>query len=170
MKTKAQKQDELKEGAELLKKSEALLFVDFASVRTADLRNLRRELKQEGNPMFVMKKRLVGLLMKEHGMESVHQEFKTSIATVFASDLEKATHSVVKFFKGLEVEKKATLEKVLGGYDVAQKAPIDRMQVIRIGQLPTREILLTQLLGMLTAPMRSLLYLLDAKAKAGSAE
>lgn len=165
MKTKAKKELELGEARELLDKSQAVIFVDFAQVKTADLRNLRRELKQNGNPMFVIKKRLLGVLMKERGMESPAAEFKTSMATVFASNLESATQSIYKFFRGLEVEKKATTQKILGGYDVKAKEGIDQKRVIMIGQLPPREILLAQLMGIITAPLRSVMYVLDQKAK-----
>ena len=41
----------------------------------------------------------------------------------------------------------------------------DAETVEKIGQLPSREILLAQLVGMLSAPMRIFLYVLDQKSK-----
>ena len=49
--------------------------------------------------------------------------------------------------------------------------PVERQEVpaeflvMRVGTLPTREVLLAQFLGMLAAPVRSFLYLLDQKSK-----
>ena len=43
--------------------------------------------------------------------------------------------------------------------------PIDAAQVVFIGNLPPREVLLAQLLGMIAAPIRSFLYVLDQKSK-----
>jgi ribosomal protein L10 len=43
--------------------------------------------------------------------------------------------------------------------------PMDAAQVIYIGKLPPREVLLGQLLGMLASPIRSFMYLLDQKSK-----
>ena len=56
-------------------------------------------------------------------------------------------------------------KKILGGYDLVSSAPLDAKQVLAIGQLPPREILLSQLLGALAGPIRSFMYLLDQKSK-----
>src|SRR3989344_1380456 len=90
MKTKAQKQVELDEARELLLKSEAVLLVDFSKVKTADLRNLRKELKGAANPFLVIKKRLLGLLLKEKGMELQGGDFKVATGAAFASSLASA--------------------------------------------------------------------------------
>jgi hypothetical protein len=42
--------------------------------------------------------------------------------------------------------------------------------VVYIGKLPPREVVLAQLLGMLAAPIRSFLYILDEKSKMGGAQ
>jgi ribosomal protein L10 len=114
--------------------------------------------------MLVIKKRLVDLLLKKRGVEAPEQ-FKTSVATVFVSDMESASASVYKFFKALEKEKKVEGVKMLGGYDVKTMAFIPKETAIQIGSLPPREVLLAQLLGMLAAPIRSFLYVLDQKSK-----
>jgi len=129
---------------------------------------LRQELKKGGNPLLVIKKRLLGLILKEKGIEFDSREFKTSVGTVFVSNLENAASSIYKFFKGLETDKKIDVkagEKILGGYDLKEKSAIDAARIVFIGQLPPREILLAQLLGMIAAPIKSLLYILDQKAK-----
>ena len=168
MKSKAQKQLELKQGQELYEKSDALVFVDCSEVKTVDLRNLRQELKKSGNPFLVIKKRLLGLILKEKGLEFKSSEFKTSVGTVFVSNLENAAASIYKFFKGLEINKKIDVkaaEKILGGYDLKEKSTIDAARIAFIGQLPPREVLLAQLLGMIAAPIKSLLYVLKEKSQ-----
>jgi ribosomal protein L10 len=45
---------------------------------------------------------------------------------------------------------------------------IEAAQIVYIGKLPPREVVLAQLLGMLSAPIRSFLYLLDEKGKRSS--
>jgi large subunit ribosomal protein L10 len=165
MKTKAQKQEELKKGGDLLGKSQAVLLVDFAKVGTADLRALRKELKGAGNQLFIMKKRIMNLMLKEKGIAYSAKDMKTSVAAIFASNIETAAGAIYKFFKALEKEKKIEGEKILGGFDVAGNQPLDAARVIMIGKLPPREALLGQLLGMLAAPIRSFLYVLDQKSK-----
>ena len=169
MKTKAQKQEAVQAGEVLFKKSEAVLFIDFAKVKTVDLRLLRQELKKAGNPLFVMKKRLLELVLKKHEMAWQSREMKTQVGAVFASSLEAAAASVYKFFKGLEKEKKIEGARMLGGFDLKKKAFMPAPEVTAIGSLPPREVLLAQLAMMIQAPVKQLLYVLDQKAKqAGS--
>ena len=65
-------------------------------------------------------------------------------------------------------DKNTWVKHLLGGYDVAGKQPVDAATIVMIGKLPPREVLLAQLLGMIAAPIKSLLYVLDQKAKRSS--
>ncbi len=161
MKSRQQKQEELKKGKELLEKSQFLIFTDFTKITAESLRRLRRELKEVGANFLVIKKRLLNILLKEKGLDFDTTKHKISMGTVFAPDIEKSAGSVFKLFKELGVEK----EKILGGYDVKNKTAIEPEKVLMIGQLPSREVLLAQLAGMIAAPIRSFLYVLKEKSK-----
>jgi len=65
--TKAQKQEELKRAKVLLDKSQALIFTDFTKIPAESIRKLRIDLKNSGANFLVIKKRLLGLLLKEKG-------------------------------------------------------------------------------------------------------
>lgn len=170
MKTKAQKSEELKKAQALLDKSQALIFADFTQVSAEDIRKLRAELKKSGGSYLVIKKRLLGLLLKEQGMDADLKKFKISVGTIFS---EKGVDSVAgpafRFFSGLEVpeggDKNMWVTHLLGGYDLREKVPMDATQVVAIGKLPPREVLLAQVLGMFAAPLRSFMYIVDQKAK-----
>jgi large subunit ribosomal protein L10 len=174
MKTKAQKSEELKKAKLLLDKSEAMIFADFTKIKAEDVRKLRMELKKSGASFLVIKKRLLGLLMKEKGITADLGKFKTSVGTIFA---EGATDTVAgpayKFFSGLEIPEGAAkdvwIKKILGGYDVKSNAEMEASQVIAIGTLPPREVLLAQLLGTIAGPVRAFMYLLDEKSKKSEA-
>jgi large subunit ribosomal protein L10 len=170
MKTKAQKQVELGEAKKLLEKSEGLIFADFTQVPAEDLRKFRRELTKIGGTFLVIKKRLLGLLFKEKGIDIDLKQYKTSIGTVFAENgLEGAAAPSFQFFKGLALPEGAPkdlwIKHLIGGYDMKAMMPVAAAQVMYIGSLPPREVLLAQLLGMLAAPIRSFLYVLDQKSK-----
>lgn len=170
MKTKAKKIEELGEAKELLAKSKAVLFADFEKVSAEDLRKLRREVRTGGAQMLVLKKRLLNVLFKEEGIEFDARQFAGSIGAIFSFDgVEKTAGPFFKFFTelgGTDKEAKAVaLKKVLGGYDVVTRTPIERATVVMIGQLPPREVLLAQFLGMLAAPIRSMLYILKEKSQ-----
>ncbi len=173
MKTKAQKGEELKRAKVLLDKSQALIFADFTKVKAEDIRKLRMELKKSGANFLVIKKRLLGLLLKERGIAVNLNQFKVSVGTVFSEGgVENIAGPAFKFFSGLEIPEGAAkdvwVKKLLGGYDIAGNAMIDAEQVIYIGKLPPREVLLAQLLGVMAGPIRSFMYLLDEKAKRSS--
>lgn len=170
MKSKTQKQAELAKAKDLLAKSSALLFADFTKVSAEDVRKLRAELKKNGAHLLVVKKRLLGLLFKDAGIDAGLKRFKASIGTLFSErGTEAVAGSAYKFFAGLEVpeggDRNMWTSHLLGGYDLAAKAPVDAATIVMIGKLPPREALLGQLLGMIAAPIRSLLYVLDQKAK-----
>ena len=170
MKTKTQKGEELKKAKVLLDKSQALVFADFTKITAEDIRKFRNELKKNGANFLVIKKRLLGLLLKEQGIDVDLKQFKTSVGTIFAEKgTETAAGPAYKFLSGLEVpdggDKQMWVKHLLGGYDVKAKLPVDAAQVVMIGKLPPREVLLAQLLGMLAAPLRSFMYLLDQKSK-----
>jgi len=170
MKSKTQKQEELKKGKELLGKSSVIVFTDFTKVSAENLRKLRSELKKSGANFLVIKKRLLNILLKEKGIDFDVKQFKLSVGTLFSeSDAEKISGPVYKFFSALEVPeggaKDSWVKHILGGYDLKNKTAIDALQIVFIGKLPPREVLLAQLLGMLAAPIRSFMYILDQKAK-----
>lgn len=162
MKTKAQKQEAIDKAGELIAKSSALVFTDFAGVTVEDTKKLRRLLREIGAQMFVLKKRLLGVAMKGKGHEFDPKSYDGTVGAVFAPEgIESAAGTVVRFFKERKMEK----AKVLGGYDLAAKTPLDKATVLMIGNLPTREVLLGQLLGMLTAPVRQFLFILKQKSE-----
>ncbi len=170
MKTKAQKSEELKEGKKLLEKSQVLVFTDFSKVKTADVRNLRQQLKDVEAKYFVIKKRLLGLLLKEQGIDIDVKGLGSQIGTIFSeSDIEKVSAPVYKFFYGLGGDSKAarteSVKKIVGAYDLKKKNFMEAKDVVFIGQLPPREALLGQLFGMIAAPISSLLYVLNERAK-----
>jgi large subunit ribosomal protein L10 len=170
MKTKAQKGEELKRAKLLLDKSEALIFADFTKIKAEDVRKLRMELKKSGANFLVIKKRLLGLLMKEKGITADLGKFKVSVGTIFAEGAaDTVAGPAYKFFSGLEVPEGGArdmwIKKILGGYDVKANAEMEASQVIAIGTLPPREVLLAQLLGTIAGPVRAFMYLLDQKSK-----
>ncbi len=170
MKTKIQKQEELTKGKELLAKSRVLVFTDFTNLPTSDLRNLRKELKAVGAKFLVIKKRLLNLLFKQADIDFDVKQFKFSVGTVFSEgNVEKISIPVYKLFASIEVleggAKDMWVKHILGGYDIKNKKFIEPSEIVFIGKLPPREVLLAQLLGMLAAPVRSFLYLLDQKSK-----
>jgi len=170
MKSKSQKTAELKEAEGKLKRSDALVFVDFNKVTSEELRRLRREVGGAGASMLVLKKRLLNVLFKEKGIDVDARRFKSSLGTVFSkTGLEAVSGAVYKFFNslgGTDKELKAeAIKKILGGYDLLKKEFADAKLIAFYGQLPSREVALGGVLGMFVAPLRAFMHILNEKSK-----
>lgn len=162
MKTKSQKNQLIKETQELLDNSQNLTFVDFSGVSVNDMKNLRQTLKDLGAKTKIVKKKLLRVALEKKGVDFNPEQFDLQLATIFSSnEITDIASPIYKFFK--EQEKKGF--KILGSYNLSEKMFSDAEMVKKIGQLPPREILLAQLVGMLSAPIKMFMYLLSEKSK-----
>ncbi|MDP3052396.1 MAG: 50S ribosomal protein L10 [bacterium] len=158
MKSKEQKIEELKSGEELFKKSQSLIFVDFGKVSTEKMWLLKAKLKKIDAQFKVVKKRLLRIILKENKIDfDPHLIFKGQMGTIFSgSDISSAAGPVYKSFAGIQV---------LGAYDLKDKQFLAADAFKKIALLPSREILLSQLVGMLAAPIKMFMFVLSEKSK-----
>lgn len=162
MLTKQQKKEQINESKELIKNSDSLMFVDFSGTQVEDIKKLRLALRDAGAKMKVFKKKLLRVALKDSGIDFDPEQFDLQLGTIFSKkDISEIAGPVYKFSKGL----KGAQFKILGSYDLLAKNFLDAEAVKKIGQLPSREILLGQLVGMLSVPIRMFLYVLDQKSK-----
>jgi len=158
MKSKEQKIQELKLGKELFDKSQSLIFVNFNKVSTENLRALKMKLKKIDAKFKVVKKRLLRIIFKENKIDFDPQAaFDNQMGTIFsANDIYSAAGPVYK-----------SLEKIqtLGAYDLKEKQSLAADLFKKIALLPSREVLLSQVVGMLAAPIKMFLYILNEKSK-----
>jgi large subunit ribosomal protein L10 len=170
MKTKLQKVEELNEARKLFEKSQSLVFTDFTQMTAENLRKFRRELAKSEAKFMVMKKRLLAILLKEKGIAVDLKPFKVSIGTIFSEgDIEKISGPAFSFMAKLDPTlggaKDMWVKRLVAGYDMKRAMTIPAMEIAYIGKLPPREVILAQLLGIMSAPIRSFLYVLDEKSK-----
>lgn len=160
MKTKAEKLNIIEEGKKNLEGVKNMVFVDFNKAKNEDLRVLRVLLKGVDSKFQVVKKRLLKIALKDKGIDFDPKQFDGQVGTIFShSEISEVTSPVYKLSKEREGI------KILGGYDVAKGLPYTKEILIEIGKLPSREILLSHVLGALTAPLRAFMYALREKSK-----
>jgi len=163
MKTKAQKKQQVAEGVEKIGGSKTLVVTDFTGLTANDMNAYRKALRAIGTPLRVMKKRLLRIALKEQGIEFDTDQFPGQMGVAFSpADSLEVSGVVYRFSKPFE---KAGSFKILGGYNLEDKSFITSDDMKRLGQLPSREVLLGQLVGMIASPIRSFLFVLDQKAK-----
>jgi len=183
MKTRQKKEQELKKATDLISESEAIIFIDISKIPTHFLNQFRRELKNNLSQLLVIKKRILNLALSSKNLSADKQEsspeekaknikldlesLKTSFGTVFTKNLELGAQTIYKFLKNLEKEKifESANEKFLVGYDLIKQKEVNSKELITIGSLPPREVVLGQVLSGILSPIRGLMYVLNEKAK-----
>src|SRR3989344_1705975 len=123
MLTKAQKKQHVELGESLLKKSKTLVFADFTGVDTGSVRKIKIEVRKAGATFKVIKKRLLRIALKNHGIDFDPMQFPAQVGAFYIpEDLSTVASPIFKFAKELAKEKKEF--KVLGAYDLVMKAAI----------------------------------------------
>ncbi len=146
-------------------------MVDFTGLKVADLRNLRRELKSNGMELKVVKKTLVQKMLSREGIDFNVFTFPASIALVFSPEEGLMASKIVYRFSS---EKKEPKLKILGGF--INKNFFSADNVVELAKLPSKEVLLSQLVytlnslprtlvGVLNGNIQKLVIALDAIAK-----
>ena len=163
MKSKAQKIKEVKAGEELFKKSQSLIFVDFGKVPTKNLVVLKAKLKKIDVQFKVIKKRLLRIIFKENKIDFDPQSVSEGqMGTIFAErDIYSVAGPAYKSFAGIQA---------LGAYDLKEKQFLPADAFKKIALLPSREVLLSQLVGMISAPIKMFMRVIDEKSKKQTVE
>lgn len=165
-KTKEQKTKELERGLEGLKKSETVVFADFTGSTVSELQKLRKLLRESGAKFTVIKKRLLRIVLQKLGIELDSKQLAGQLGFAFSpKKIFDVAGPLYKFAKESVGANKQQKFKILGGFDLIEKRFINADEIKLIGQLPSREILLGQLLGAISGPLRAFLYVLNEKAR-----
>jgi len=155
--TKEKKKQSLDSLKQKIQKQKAIVFIDFSKVNSKDLFNFRKKLKEEGCVLQVGKKTLVRIAFGQSHI-SFWNKIKTSVpgqlALVFGMEDElnpaRITNQFVKINENF---------KILGG--IFEKRFIDKDQVLVLAAIPTRNELLSRLVGSLSSSPASFVRVLD---------
>ena len=153
----SEKQKYVADLAEQLKSAVAGVIVDYRGINVADDTALRKELREAGVKYTVVKNTMLRLAAREAGLdiESV-LEGTTALATS-ENDYVAAAKILCKYADAHE-----NFNIKLGFMD---GEVLDTAKVQELGNLPSKEELLTQLVYVLSAPMRGLAFSLNEIAK-----
>lgn len=139
--------------------AQAAFVVKYQGLTVNQMQTLRISLKTDGAVLQVAKNRLSKLaLANMAGAEELHPFFTGQLAVVFASDnVTGVAKSLANFAK-----KNEKLEIIAGCYEAQL---FTSKQVKALAMIPSREVLLAQLCGILNAPITKLANILDQVAK-----
>lgn len=156
--TKEQKGKIVEELKEKFARQKIAIFSDFHGVSVAKSIALRRTLRKENAEYKVAKKTLFDRALDGSGKEIGIKGLKGEIGIAFGYGDQVAPAKILsKFSKEVETF------KILGG--LLDGKILSGAQVLALARLPGREVLLTKVVGVLSAPLRSLALALQGNIR-----
>ena len=134
-----------------------MLVTDYRGMKVADFSELRSRLAPAGAEVHVVKNKFLKLAMADSGFPQVGEQFAGQTAVVTG---EADVAPVAKIFKTFATEFKLAALRV--GF--VDRAVLSTAELETLAELPAREILRTQLLGLLLAPATRLVRLFNEPA------
>ncbi|HEV2840992.1 MAG TPA: 50S ribosomal protein L10 [Chthoniobacterales bacterium] len=145
--------------AEKLNRSPFLLITDYQRMKVDQFGELRSRLAPAGAEVRVVKNSFLKRAMADSGMPDVADKLTGQTAIVMG---ENDVAPVAKILKLFAAEFKIASLKI----GVVDKSILSTSDVEALAELPSREILLSRLLGLLLAPATSLVRVLNEPASA----
>jgi len=131
--------------------------VDYQGLSAGDLNTLRANVRKAGGRLLVAKNTLVGVVLKEQGIEGFDETLKGPTAIVLVGEDPVAPiKALTDFAKDHPKELPTAKGGLLQGGQVGPEA------FAKIAKLPAREQLLSELVGVLQAPLQQLVGVLSA--------
>jgi large subunit ribosomal protein L10 len=154
MVTKNQKEETITELKNKLSKAVAVYATTQKGLTVAEITSLRKNLRASNAEYKIAKNSLVNIASKGTNYEQLSAELKGPSAIVICYQDGVAPLGAVKKFSDENNEKVAINSGVLEGEF------LDRTKANKVAGLPSKDVLLSQIAGMLVQPMSSVAYIL----------
>lgn len=143
---------------ELAKNAKSIVLVDYRGLTVAQATELRNEVRNAGGVYKVYKNRLMKIAFDKLKLDFPASDFEGTTAVMFHSSDEVAPAKIA-----LDGSKKYGNLKLKSGFVDGKYFNTD--EITALANIPSREVLVAQLLGLLTNPMRSLAVAVSEIAK-----
>ena len=143
--------------SEKLNRSPFLLVTDYQGMKVAQFGELRNRLAPTGAQVHVVKNSFLKRAMTASGLPDLAEQLSGQTALVTG---EKDVAPVAKVLKTFAAEFKIAAVKI----GVVDKSVLSTAEVESLADLPSREVLLAQFLGVLSAPATKLARILNEPA------
>ena len=158
-----QKAQQVEEIVEKVKKSKSIVLVDYRGLTVAQDTEMRVSMRKAGVDYKVLKNRLVLRALNNCGFDGFEKVLEGLTAVAFGYEDAVAPAKIV----AETVTKTNNKIAIKGGIIEGKQASVE--EVNALSKIPAKPVLVGQLLGMLTSPMRSLAVALSEIAKKQSA-
>jgi large subunit ribosomal protein L10 len=144
------------------KQCKSIFLADFTGMNVAQVTELRRQFRKAKVEYCVLKNTLAKRSLKNAGIEGLDQLLKGMTSFAYSEQDATAPIKVIKDFnKTLSKEQKSLVVK--GCVFEGRIFGADKVEALT--NLPSREVLLAQLVGMLQSPLSRLLLVLQASGQ-----
>jgi large subunit ribosomal protein L10 len=156
--SKARKEEVLTTYAEWLKKSQAVILVEYTGLKMKELDNIRAKVRETGAEFHIMKNTLARRAFADGGMDIPADFLVKSTAVSFAF-----TDPVLTAKALSDATKGSQVVKVKGGFMGGQA--LTSAQVKTLAEMPPLPVVRAQLLGVLQAPAGKLVRTIAEPAR-----
>ena len=154
----AKKESLVQAAAEKFESAASVVIVDYRGLTVEEVTNLRKQLREAGVEMKVIKNSILSRAAKKVGLDGLDEVFTGPTAVAFSND------DVVAPAKSIdEFAKDAKALEIKGGVIEGKVSSVE--QITALAKLPNREGLLSMLLSVLQAPVRNVAYAVKAVAE-----
>ena len=144
----AKKQELIAIATGKLQESASVVVVDYLGLTVAEVTELRKQLREAGVEMQVLKNSVISRAAIAAGLEGMDAIFKGPTAVAFSSEDVVAPAKIIA-----EFAKTAAKLEIKGG--VIEGKVSTKEEIEALAKLPNREGMLSMLLSVLQAPMRN---------------
>jgi large subunit ribosomal protein L10 len=145
---------------ERLQQAQAMYVMDYTGLDVAKITGLRREIRQAGSEMKVAKNTLLKIAAKDTAFEPLCEHFVGQTAVAFVEDdPAEAAKVITRFYKEQKKENPDLRFAIRAG--VLENALLSPAQIDELGDLPSKEVLMGQFVGMLAAPLTGFVSVLS---------
>ncbi len=154
---RSEKEAVVKEVTELAAKAQTLVMAEYRGVTVADMTVLRTKARENGVTLSVLKNTLARRAVAGTGFESVADQMTGPLIYGFSEDAVAAAKVVAEFAK--------TNDKLVIRGGVYGGKALDVNGVKELASIPSKEVLLSQLCGLLMSPVSRTARVLAALAE-----
>ena len=144
---------------EIIKNSVSGVLVDYKGITVEEDTKLRKELREAGVHYFVEKNTMLLRAFKECGIEGFEEALNGTTALAVSSDDQTAPARILGKFAEKAGDEKFNLK---AGF--VEGEIYDQAGVVALSKIPSKDVLLAQLVGSLQGPLQKLAATLNAVA------
>lgn len=151
----AEKSQTIEQAKEWYSKASGVVFTDYRGLTVKELQQLRRDLAKKGGEIHIIKNTLFRIAAGEdiaQMPEELHNG-PTAVAFVYGSESECAK----ALFDFANASKKLAVK---GGYFSGKAMTAKQME--QLSKLPSRDVLIAQVIGAISAPLSNLVGVIEA--------